>query len=597
MREPKKYDLFISYRRDGGEHLAKNLRDALTERGYHVFFDLESLRTGKFNEKLFEVIKNCERFLLVLTPHALDRCINEEDWVRKEIECALKNDIPVVPILTRNFTFPETLPESMNDVRFYHGPAASTEYFDAFLHKLEEFLPEIDHTEEEERKRQEEIRRLEELRRQEELKQQEEQKKQEELRRQEARKKKRRLLAACFLLLAVALSVGGVLLNRHLSTFPHNQKQRSIVSEAIGYLVLNMTHVDVAQKAYVDALHDCRDYLSNPERFSRSNVDLRMKHALTAIAEARSAIKQLDLQLNDRLRDTPLGDREISAQPDGLYNMLDTMRDVLTHLNDFLIDDVWLLNTSKIAHIDIALEITETDNDLLFYLLNETLLPVDSSALAELKTKQLPLMTSIYDGQTFTSDADELEGLINRAYTRQDELIVKLDNSIGVEQYAKDFVIICDQIYAQHKPLRSDDPDTLWEKALRFTACGMYKEAAECYDMYGDADGSALGNYLSLVAQLFVLEVGNTGIDGGCIVAGYEEGKPNQPLEIGDIVYAVNGVRFYTFNEYVAEKAKHAQHTLSVIRFTGEGYELLEVTLDPMAGGLSLYSLNEDLPQ
>ena len=40
------YDIFISYRRDGGEYTAKILRDHLQEDGYRAVFDVESLRSG-----------------------------------------------------------------------------------------------------------------------------------------------------------------------------------------------------------------------------------------------------------------------------------------------------------------------------------------------------------------------------------------------------------------------------------------------------------------------------------------------------------------------------------------------------------------------
>ena len=46
------YDIFISYRRDGGEYTAKILRDHLQDAGYRTFFDVESLRSGNFNTKL-----------------------------------------------------------------------------------------------------------------------------------------------------------------------------------------------------------------------------------------------------------------------------------------------------------------------------------------------------------------------------------------------------------------------------------------------------------------------------------------------------------------------------------------------------------------
>ena len=60
------YDVFISYRRDGGGTLAQLIYDRLTERGYRVFLDIESLRSGKFNEKLLEAVNGYEPDLVVL---------------------------------------------------------------------------------------------------------------------------------------------------------------------------------------------------------------------------------------------------------------------------------------------------------------------------------------------------------------------------------------------------------------------------------------------------------------------------------------------------------------------------------------------------
>jgi hypothetical protein len=50
------YDIFISYRRDGGFETASLVAEKLRNAGYNVFFDLESLRAGKFNEQLFRII-------------------------------------------------------------------------------------------------------------------------------------------------------------------------------------------------------------------------------------------------------------------------------------------------------------------------------------------------------------------------------------------------------------------------------------------------------------------------------------------------------------------------------------------------------------
>ena len=51
-----KYDIFISYRREGGEALACFLYEKLKNTGCNVFYDVSSLRQGKYDEKLLEVI-------------------------------------------------------------------------------------------------------------------------------------------------------------------------------------------------------------------------------------------------------------------------------------------------------------------------------------------------------------------------------------------------------------------------------------------------------------------------------------------------------------------------------------------------------------
>ena len=108
-----KYDIFISYRRDGGEYTARILRDKLTELGYNVFFDVESLRSGDFNAELYSVIENCNDFVIVLSPNSLDRCADEGDWVKNEIAHAISKGKNIVPVLMRGFTFPDNLPESI----------------------------------------------------------------------------------------------------------------------------------------------------------------------------------------------------------------------------------------------------------------------------------------------------------------------------------------------------------------------------------------------------------------------------------------------------------------------------------------------------
>ena len=92
------YDIFISYRRDNGEDKARILNQFLSTVGYRVFFDHESGMTGEFETEILAAVEIAPVFLMVLTPHCFDRCVEEGDWVRREIERATKFGKDIIPI-------------------------------------------------------------------------------------------------------------------------------------------------------------------------------------------------------------------------------------------------------------------------------------------------------------------------------------------------------------------------------------------------------------------------------------------------------------------------------------------------------------------
>ena len=130
------YQIFVSYRRDGGEALACLISERLRQCGFKTFYDVESLRSGKFNDEIFRVIDVCTDVIVVLPQNGLDRCKNEGDWVRKEIAYAIKANKNIIPIMMRNFEFPSELPADINDLRNFNGLSANMEYFDATFAKL-----------------------------------------------------------------------------------------------------------------------------------------------------------------------------------------------------------------------------------------------------------------------------------------------------------------------------------------------------------------------------------------------------------------------------------------------------------------------------
>ncbi|XP_054166816.1 NAD(+) hydrolase sarm1-like [Oppia nitens] len=137
-------DIFVSYRRSNGSQLASLLKVHLQLRGFSVFIDVERLEAGKFDNNLLSSIRQAKYFLLVLTPNALDRCVNDvecKDWIHKEVVEALKSECNIIPILD-SFQWPdaEALPEDMRAVCYFNAVRWIHDYQDACVDKLERFM-------------------------------------------------------------------------------------------------------------------------------------------------------------------------------------------------------------------------------------------------------------------------------------------------------------------------------------------------------------------------------------------------------------------------------------------------------------------------
>lgn len=139
-----KYDIFISYRREGGYDTAKHLNDLLVRDGYRVSFDIDTLRGGKFDTQLYERIDQCKDFILVVDEHAFDRIIFQntapgEDWMRCELAYALSKHKNVIPVfLSGEANFPDDLPEDIRGVTRMNAPRYDRYYFNEFYATLKE---------------------------------------------------------------------------------------------------------------------------------------------------------------------------------------------------------------------------------------------------------------------------------------------------------------------------------------------------------------------------------------------------------------------------------------------------------------------------
>jgi hypothetical protein len=139
----EKYDVFISYRRDGGATEARLIQAKLLQQNLRVFLDVDSLRPGHFDEALLKYIAEAPNFVVILSPDCLDRCIQEErDWLRQEIAQAVKTTKNIVPIIMPGFRFPppEELPEDIRALVRHHGVSFSHEFFGAMIETVIKYL-------------------------------------------------------------------------------------------------------------------------------------------------------------------------------------------------------------------------------------------------------------------------------------------------------------------------------------------------------------------------------------------------------------------------------------------------------------------------
>ena len=121
------YDIFISYRRkdaqgsDKGVHIARTIKQYLEIKGYkgRVFFDYSELSNEDFDKRILSVIRQAKVFISVLTPDSMLRCVNDGDWVRRELLEAYNNKLQMIFINPdgREIAFPGGFPQELSFVK------------------------------------------------------------------------------------------------------------------------------------------------------------------------------------------------------------------------------------------------------------------------------------------------------------------------------------------------------------------------------------------------------------------------------------------------------------------------------------------------
>ena len=157
------YDIFISYRREGGFETANLIASKLKLSGYRVFLDIHSMHSGDFSDQLKEKVKCCKDFVWVLSPTnvknkdgsftRIDTLSFREgiDYYRDEICWAIEFHRNIIPIILDGLIVPEIFPQIIEDTIEKHNQscnlhqlqaveASKNQHFDASISELKRYL-------------------------------------------------------------------------------------------------------------------------------------------------------------------------------------------------------------------------------------------------------------------------------------------------------------------------------------------------------------------------------------------------------------------------------------------------------------------------
>lgn len=131
--------VFISYRRTN-IYIARAVYQDLRANGFDVFLDYQSIDSGDFTRVILNQIAARAHFVLLLTPSALERCVNSDDMLRMEIEHAVDLKRNFVPLIFEGFDFkfvePYLASEKLKRLSKYNGLRVHDDYFEEAMTRL-----------------------------------------------------------------------------------------------------------------------------------------------------------------------------------------------------------------------------------------------------------------------------------------------------------------------------------------------------------------------------------------------------------------------------------------------------------------------------
>lgn len=611
----KKKNVFISYRRDGGEHTARMLHDKLTQLGYRVFYDIESMQSGNFDDRLYKVIEECDDFLVILSPGALENTDNREPWIIREIAYALKHDKNIIPIMVRNFEFPQHMPEEIEQLRYKNGLPADTQFFAAFIKKLEEFL----------QSKPSKVIRF------------------------------KRVMPVAIAAVLIIMSILGAAAwnNSALFPYPRTNAEKNLTRDLLYYIEINLLQIEQMAECMNEVYATCDRQLMYEDQTPDSLKQV-MRQYRSVLYQMNMEEGTMSSELTSALQDSPFSVADIAE----LYNIkLSYQEEFLNDIYylEYLISNETMDKGTRKEVMDSYRSLMDEQMKALAYGANEVLLPVkNEKALEEFKQAFLPMLRYIpLTAAGWSYDEKALESAENNCYENINKIMVEYSVLIGEENMAlieeeTRYVMFLveqgytvaeaeqevDQITAQANdvleklialqekakelerleeelakakenikekfaPADGDSGDVLWGKMLRFLNVKLYDDALVCLDAYREtmrAEGENVEQYTAATAR-FIRNISNTGIDYGVLIVDYEFGETDSdPRKIGDVIIAVNDKPCHNAEEYTTLReaiVDTKEYTIVVLRDSDDDIGTLkQVQLTIPADSQRLYVLS-----
>lgn len=140
MPKGNTYDVFISYRRQGGAVKAELTKDELAKRGFRdsrMFLDTRSLTSGNYLKTILDAIAGSRNIVVIVTKDCFKNLPTDSTWVR-EIEYAIELHKNIVPIYFDGITGlkADEIPSCIQRLAFENAVQYVHQYADASFDRL-----------------------------------------------------------------------------------------------------------------------------------------------------------------------------------------------------------------------------------------------------------------------------------------------------------------------------------------------------------------------------------------------------------------------------------------------------------------------------